>query len=111
MTDSLPPTWRDREGSCIVCLTETDTALGFAGEPEWLVASLVQVGVPDDQAVVIVNRRDLAARHPESFPEHGMGMVVQVCANCVERSGQPLPRPTVLFPAMDVPFVTQDIDE
>ena len=41
-------------GSCVSCLSGTDTALAFEGEIEWLAAVLINLGVPHDQAVATV---------------------------------------------------------
>ena len=105
---SLPPSnlQGDYNGSCVVCLRGTDTALAFTGEAEWLVAGLVNLGIPDDPACLMVE---------EFFKEQGAkpGMVldgehtmpVQVCAECVSKSAADFPAPGI--PAFGVPNIGQ----
>ena len=53
----IPPpgidgTWT---GSCVVCLRGTDTAFGLDGEPEWVAAALMTLGIPLEEAVPLMN--------------------------------------------------------
>lgn len=77
----------DYRDSCVVCLQGTDTGLAFTGEAEWVIAGLVVLGVPREQA-------DATA-----FPDSDPGMVpdgtvtvgVRVCQSCVDASGTKMP--------------------
>jgi hypothetical protein len=38
----------DYRDSCVACLRGTDTGLAFYGEAEWVVAALMQFGIPTE---------------------------------------------------------------
>jgi hypothetical protein len=93
----------DYEGSCVNCMKGTDTALGFEGEAEWLMAGLAALGVPKDQALVMVSQHFKVP--PGLVPDGTFRMVVKVCPACVEQS--PFPTPVLVLPGAVVPFVKQ----
>jgi hypothetical protein len=72
-------------GGCVVCLRGTDTGLVFYGEPEWAVAGLCVLGVPEDQASTVVIH---AIGDPvnETVPDGVVACPVKVCAGCAESS-------------------------
>jgi hypothetical protein len=62
-------------GTCIACYTPTDTALALEGEPEWIAAVLVVMGVPNDQAVATIERAPNPAK-----------VTLRVCADCANKA-------------------------
>ena len=94
------PTPSDFKGSCVVCLQGTDTALGFAGSPEWCAAALQVLGVPEDQALRMME----AHNGSEQFPDY-MELPVRVCAACVERCPASFPRPVLALPGVQLPTI------
>ena len=44
------------DGSCVACLRGTDTGLAFTGEAEWIIAGMMMLGIPEDQATIMVER-------------------------------------------------------
>lgn len=74
------------EGSCIVCLTGTDTGLGFRGCSDWVKGGLAVLGVPVDQATATIDSMDL--------PPDELGRAeatFRVCASCSAKAGMPDP--------------------
>jgi hypothetical protein len=62
MSDELQPGLQGNfHGTCVACLTPTDTALGFEGEAEFVIAGISVLGVPMDQAQVMVEEGEGAA--------------------------------------------------
>jgi len=93
--------------SCIVCRTGTDSGVGFRGPAEWALAGIRTLGVPKDEAaVVLVNA--LNDGLPDESTHFAPGKVpigeftaeVRVCGSCVESSGAPF---TVAPVALGVP--------
>lgn len=68
------------EGSCIACLTGTDTGIGIGGDAEWKAAALTVMGVPMDQAVATIN----ALIEDHQIPD-GTCVVMRVCAACAAK--------------------------
>jgi len=63
-------------GSCVVCLRGTGTGLVFLGEPEWLAAGLVRLGLPMDDAVATTEVA--MSDRPDGWEE----WAVRVCSDC-----------------------------
>lgn len=86
-------------GSCIVCLTGTDTALAFAGSLEWKAAALVVLGVPQREAIATVDQfvdgSDRAA------------VTIRVCASCVRNSRANFPEPALVYVGGEVPCIQE----
>lgn len=88
---NLPPpgvdgTWRD---SCVVCFRGTDTALGFEGPGEWIIAGLSILGVPVDQAGALVSMS--TGCELGEVPPGRIRLVFRVCQACVDKSGTGFP--------------------
>jgi hypothetical protein len=66
---------------CIVCFRgDTTTALALIGSPEWQIAGLINLGVPESEAFATIEH----ARTDEHYSEK---MPVRVCAACAQRAG------------------------
>jgi hypothetical protein len=72
-------------GSCAVCMHGTDTGLAFRGVAEWVIAGHVVLGIPQDQATLMVQRATGA--DPGMVPDGEITVVIRVCRDCAERSG------------------------
>lgn len=81
--EDLPPPGLDGtyRGSCALCLRGTDTAIGLAGEAEWIVAFFnVQMDIPDDQALIMLSS---ATNCDEGMVPPGVfSIVVRICRDC-----------------------------
>lgn len=84
-------------GSCAVCLLGTDTALAFTGALEWKIAGLICMGIPDDEATIMVER----------WGNDDDPCVVKVCAECVGKAAAPFPAPALCIPGYPVPNIQQ----
>lgn len=94
------PEHMGRSGSCISCLQGTDTALGFCGDLEWVAAGLMNLGLPSNEAIVLVEQTP--------FPQDAKGRneaVFQVCASCVSETN--LPAPGLIYLGAEVPTIFQ----
>ena len=89
----------DYSGTCVVCLQPTDTALGFRGTAEWLAARLVVLGLPNEQAIAMVQNVE------------GDEMMVRVCAACVERCPASFPPPALVLPGRAILTIEQPSPE
>jgi hypothetical protein len=72
-------------------MTGTDTGLAFVGEPEWVIAGLVVLGIPMDEAVA--TWRVFLEEEFEEVPDvrtRDFTYTVRVCQACVDASGAPL---------------------
>jgi hypothetical protein len=88
-------TYRD---TCMVCMRATDTALAFRGEGEFVVAGLICLGVPHDDAM----------RTVEKAPNlDDVTMTVRVCARCVAKASAPFPPPKLILEGHSIPLVAQ----
>ncbi len=101
--DKLPKPGLDGSysGSCVACLQGTDTALAFRGEPEWLIAGLTRLGIPDDQATVMVSQ-GLGSPAGQVPDVNTVELAFRVCQKCVDGS----PFPAVGIPP-NVPVIEQ----
>lgn len=94
------PAHLGQAGSCIVCLHGTDTALGFVGSIEWVCAGLMNLGVPDAEAVATVENSPI--------PVDGSGRfhaVYRVCSACVSETN--LPAPSLIYNGGEITTITQ----
>jgi hypothetical protein len=94
----------DYNGSCVVCGRDTDTALGFRGRTEWLIEALVALGVPEPEAVTMVDR---FSQPGGVMPDGRHFLGVQVCSACVAAAAPRFPKPAVVVPGKPVPTVAQ----
>jgi hypothetical protein len=69
----------EREILCVVCQRATDTALGFTGEAEWIIAALVTLGVPKDRAYLKLESE------PGMVPPGEVVLAFAVCGECVAK--------------------------
>lgn len=81
-TPGLDGSYRD---TCVVCLRGTDSGVVFYGEPEWAVAGLDVLGVPEDQAPTIVVN-SIGDPVNNTVPDGVVAFPVKVCAECAEAS-------------------------
>lgn len=87
----------EKAGSCVVCQTGTDTALAFAGPPEWCAAGLMVLGVPKAEAITLAE----AAPGTDTYAEMG----VRVCTACVSRCAAGFPPPVLALPGVELPTI------
>lgn len=73
------------ESSCVVCMRGTDSGLAFRGVAEWATAGLMVLGVPDDQAAIIISTA--TGSDPGKVPAGEITVPVRVCQDCVKDSG------------------------
>jgi hypothetical protein len=71
-----------------VCLRGTDTGLALTGVAEFVVAGHVKLGVPQDQAVLMVS--EATGCEPGNVPVGEFTVVVRVCRECANRAGEPV---------------------
>jgi hypothetical protein len=91
------------DGSCIVCLEGTDTALGFRGPQEFAAAGLQVLGVPSDQAGATI---ELLQREEPRDPDWSE-WAFRVCVRCWKKAGIPgIPEPVLAVVGADISTVT-----
>lgn len=98
------------EGTCIACLRPTDTALAFAGQGEWLIAALVVLGVPQDQAYLTLldGWLEQGLQVPAGrVPGGRLTQAFRVCRDCVRASGCGFPDPVLAVNGARVPVIGQ----
>lgn len=86
------------EGSCIACLTGTDTGIGIGGDAEWKAAALTVMGVPMDQAVATIN----ALIEDTGIPD-GDAVVLRACAGCASK--MTTVKPVLLAGDAEIPVI------
>lgn len=86
--------------SCIVCLTGTDTVLGFRGDINWVAGGLAALGVPVEQAIATVENTDIPV---DQFGQ--MEAVFQVCAECSGKAN--MPKPALVYGGASIPTLEQ----
>jgi hypothetical protein len=100
----------DYSGTCIVCLTPTDTGLGFRGEAEFVIAGLRVLGVPEDEEYTTFRAGWADAGHDLEDGEVPDGIIevpVRVCTRCVSRCPAKFPAPALAMAGATLPTVTQ----
>jgi hypothetical protein len=89
MTEDIefPPPGLDGtyRGTCTVCLRGTDTGIAFFGEAEWVAAGMKVLGIPLEQAAVMIS--DVTGCGRGKVPAGRFQIVVRVCRDCVRASG------------------------
>jgi hypothetical protein len=75
----------DYRESCVVCLHGTDTGLAFEGEPEWVLAGMRVLGIPDDQARIIF--AEATGAGVGMVPDHDVKITLRACAACAKATG------------------------
>lgn len=98
------------EGTCIACLTPTDTALAFRGEAKWFIAGLYALGIPEDQAFatahVIWSESDPMLRKGQ-VPGGIVTEAIRVCRKCVRSAGPSFPDPVLAIADAEIPVISQ----
>lgn len=90
-------------GPCVVCMTPTDTALGFIGEEDWCVAGLAVLGLPTDVAIATYqlerpDRPDASGRYTVYY---------RVCVECVRKCPGKFPDPGITINGVSLPGIMQ----
>jgi hypothetical protein len=67
----------------VVCFRGTDTGLAFTGEAEWIIAALMHLGIPDDQASALVSYA--SGCDPGKVPVDDVTMLFRVCNDCATK--------------------------
>ncbi len=103
--DPDPGLQGDYWDSCCVCLRGTDTALAFQGEAEWLVAGLMQFGIPvrEAEATVSIYFGYAVGEVPDGI----LTMPVRVCSACVSKAKPNFPAPVVVMQDAQIPVIGQ----
>jgi hypothetical protein len=105
--NQLPPTnlHGNYDGSCIACLRGTDSALGFQGEAEWIIAAIMHItGDPMEQAAETF--RQVSGSAPGEVPDGIQTHVLRLCTECAARTSLPV-APVALTTDAEVPTLTQ----
>ena len=79
--------------SCVVCFKgDVSTAVGFIGEAEWLMAGLEVAGVPNNQAIAMVERQAAEQYGCDAghVPEGEMQMAMRICPECAAKANFPV---------------------
>jgi hypothetical protein len=95
----------DYSQSCCVCLRGTDTALAFQGEVEWLIAGLMSLGIPEQEAGAMVSRH--FGCPDGEVPCGCLTLPVRVCSECVSRANPSFPAPAVVMRDAQFPVIGQ----
>ncbi len=99
----LDGTYRD---SCVVCFHGADTGLALTGEAEWIIAHIMTLGIPEDQAMMLVSMNtgcDIG-----KVPVGDTTLVFRVCRDCAARAGSGSEHPKVgLIAGGELPCYTQ----
>lgn len=91
-------------GSCTICLRGTDTALGFRGDAEFVIAGLVTLGI-DSMEEADATLRSLTGCDDGMVPTGVLSQVVRVCAECVDKCPAAFPAPVPLMMGAEVPCI------
>lgn len=71
--------------SCVVCLMETDTGLGFGlAEAPWAMAGLGLLGMSERDTVLVIS--EATGCEPGNVPDGDVTVLVRVCASCMAGS-------------------------
>lgn len=73
------------DGSCVVCLSPTDTGLVFEGVAEFTIAGLIKLGVPEDEAPATAWQ--VWGTDPGMVPSGRVLSEVRVCTKDANRAG------------------------
>jgi hypothetical protein len=94
------------DGTCIVCLRPTDTALAFRGPAEWHLSALKVLGVPEDQAYAtkLPGWRERYGTRPGEVPDGVLSEAYRVCLDSVRACPAPFPDP-VLVDGAELPTI------
>jgi len=88
--------------TCAVCGRRTEMGIAFQGEAEWVIAGMVQLGIPGDQAAVMVT--DITRCDPGKVPVGRFTLPMRTCATCAARIPGLVPMP---LDGGQLPCVTQ----
>lgn len=102
---STPGLNGDYADTCAICLTPTDTALAFRGEPEWCIAILSHLDIPADQAMHMV--ANFYSNSEEEMPDQ-LTVPVRICSECTSNAN--IPDPGLVMVGHGIPLVQQPRD-
>jgi hypothetical protein len=98
----------DYDGTCVVCLTPTDTGLAFRGPAEFLIAGLTVLGVPEDQAHAVYRHSQAEEGNhlaPGQVKDGIHNLLIRVCARCVARCPANFPAPVLAIHGAELPTI------
>lgn len=104
-TEWMPLTGDRFTGTCISCLTPTDTALCLWGEAEWHLAFLQRSGIPKRQVSALLEQEFNC--DPGKVPVGVVLMPCRICQRCAGRVSSSI-RPQLLLPGGPLPQIAQD---
>ncbi len=73
------------EQSCVICLKPTETGLELEGIAEFVLAGVIKLGVPEEQARIIL--AVLWGKEPGQVPDGIVKTPIPVCAEDADRAG------------------------
>jgi hypothetical protein len=92
MTDSWTPQFRPEPGldgscrdTCVACGGATDTGLGSFGLAEWHIAFASHLGIPQDQATIMLSESTGCSLGRVPIGE--FRIVYRICGECAGRAG------------------------
>lgn len=71
--------------TCVICLTGTDTGLALSGEAEWVAAALNVMGMPMNEAAVLLSNE--TGCDPGCVPLGNITLTFRVCRACATKAG------------------------
>ncbi len=87
----------DYTGTCVACLTPTDTALGANGDAEWIIGFLVSLGIEFEEALKTLEWSE------DSVPSGVIKKTFRVCKSCADRNGFPV---ALWIAGAEIPYIT-----
>lgn len=82
MTLPTPNLQGNYQDSCVVCLRGTDTGLAFTGPAEWSLAGMRVLGIPDDQAEILL--AGVTGMERGKVPVDDITVSLRCCAACTK---------------------------
>lgn len=92
----------DYRDSCVACFQGTDTGLAFVGPAEWAAAGLQVLGVPEDQADLLL--LELTGCPPGMVPRGSITVGIRVCKACAASAGMRVARVATGVPGITPPI-------
>jgi hypothetical protein len=104
----VPGLQGDHRGTCVVCIRPTDTGLKFKGDAEWIIASLMVLGLSQDVAygVLIQGWQERYGTQNPNVPSGILTEQMRVCGSCVRKCGKKnMPAPALIIAGGEMPVV------
>jgi hypothetical protein len=98
------------DGTCIVCVMPTDTALAVVGEGEWHHAFLEMLGILEDEVPAVLHSMWSSQPNPPALGEVPCGVITELYRVCVTYAGKspaPFPKPALAVVGARLPSVAQ----